>query len=254
MKFAIIVSKKDPAGLNIAKHLEKQGIPVHREEKDIIYLENIDKNSELRNYDFIIFASRHKGAKSKLLSLHAPGNWKQADFGGKPGEVCPTSAIFLKHMFKILNKNKENYPTSLEVTHHGPYIEKTCCFIEIGSNEEDWKDEKAAEIIAETIKQAITSKPDKAKIAIGLGGPHYCPNFNKIQLNSDYAIGHIIPEYSLPVSEELIKQALNKTIPKPEIVLSDWKGLGKSEEKQKLLEILKKLNIKLMRTSEIEKE
>ena len=44
MKFAIVVSKQDIAGMNIAKHLEKLGIPVHREEKDIIYLENIDKN------------------------------------------------------------------------------------------------------------------------------------------------------------------------------------------------------------------
>ena len=250
MKFAIIVSKKDTAGLNIAKHLEKQGIPVHREEKDIIYLENIDKNPELRNYDFIIFASRHKGAKSKLLSLHAPGNWRKADFGGKPNKVCPTSALFLKHIFKILNKNKEDYPASLEVTHHGPYIEKPCCFIEIGSNEEDWKDEKAAEIIAETIKQAITSKPDKAISSILIGGGHYNQAGNKIMLRADYAIGHIIPKHMLEfIDENMINEAINKTIPKPEIILLNWKGLG--QYKQKVKDLLDKMHLKYERVQNI---
>ena len=149
MKFTIIVSRKDIAGVNIAKHLEELGINVTYVGCNIINAEDIDKTLEA---DFIIFASKHKGAKNKMLSLHAPGNCKQADYGGKPEKVCPTSTLMLKHFFKILNKNKRDWNLTLEVTHHGPYIEKPCLFIEIGGSKEDWIQEEAGEIIAKTIQ------------------------------------------------------------------------------------------------------
>ena len=62
--------------------------------------------------------------------------------------------------------------------------------------------------------------------------------FNKIQLNSDYAIGHIIPEYILPLTKEIILEAISKTKEKPEIILLDWKGLGNSEQKQEIINLL----------------
>jgi len=191
-----------------------------------------------------------------MLSVHAPGNWGAAEMGGKKRQVCLTSSLFLKHLFQILNqevkKANSDYEVTLEATHHGPYIEKPCCFIEIGSCEENWRDKKAGLIIAETIKKAITTKVKKHKTAIGIGGPHYCPNFNKIQLNSDYALSHIIPQYSFPVTEEMIKQAINKTQEKVDLVLLDWKGL-KSEQRQELVRLLNSLNLDYKRTSEIEK-
>ncbi|HUS48939.1 MAG TPA: D-aminoacyl-tRNA deacylase, partial [Candidatus Paceibacterota bacterium] len=196
--------------------------------------------------------------KGKMLSVHAPGNWRKAELGGKPERVCKTSSIILKTFFQEINKNiPKEWGSTLECTHHGPYIEKPCLFIEIGSSEKEWQDKKAGKIIAETIKQSIDSfnkKEDKKFIsAIGIGGPHYCPNFNKIQLNSCYALGHIIPEYALPLTEEMLQEAINKTIPKPEIILLDWKGLGKSEQRQQIIELLKKSGLEFKRTSEVEK-
>ncbi|HUS50913.1 MAG TPA: D-aminoacyl-tRNA deacylase, partial [Candidatus Paceibacterota bacterium] len=162
MKFAIVCSSKDEAGKNIFKQIH-ENFPMLSHylltDKDTIYADNIDKTL-LKDYDFIIFATKHQSQEhNKYFSVHAPGNWPDAEpkFGGKPGKICPTSSLFLKHIFKILNKNSKEseYSCTLECTHHGPYIEKPCCFIEIGSTISEWKDKHAGKIIAETIKQSI---------------------------------------------------------------------------------------------------
>ena len=96
-------------------------------------------------------------------------------------------------------------------------------------------------------------KQDKWIPCIAIGGTHYCPNFNKIQLNSDYAISHVIPEYSFPLTETMIKEAEEKTKEQIKKVLIDWKGCGGSEQRQKVLDILDKVGLKYERTSSVEK-
>ena len=91
------------------------------------------------------------------------------------------------------------------------------------------------------------------EIAIAIGGPHYCPNFNKIQLRSNIAISHVIPQYAFPFTEEMIKEAISKTDEEVDFVLLDWKGLGNSEQRQRILEILDKNYISYKRTSDVDK-
>ena len=264
MRFAIAYSKKDLAGINIINQLKQISftpqIPIIELKKETIYSKNIDKLPELKNIDFLVFASKHASEKKQpSLSLHAPGNWRGADLGGEIGKVCSTSSLILKHLFQELNKNAEeanlkNYEVTLECTHHGPYLEKPCCFIEIGSSEKQWQDEQAGKIIAKTILSLQDYNPNKEYIpSIGIGGPHYCPNFNKIQLNTNYAISHIIPSYALPLTENMLKQAEEKTIEQVQIILLDWKGCGKSEQRQQITEIIKQSRLKYKRTSEVEK-
>ena len=263
MNFAVLYSKKDLAGKNIVEHLKSHflpQIPILDLKKETIYSERIDKHPFLKNSDFLIFASKHRSKeKRKTLSLHAPGNWRGADFGGKQGKVCPTSSLILKYLFQQLNKivkqEKSDFEVTLECTHHGPYLEKPCCFIEIGSQETEWQDKKAAKIIAKTIASLQNyKKPKITKTAIGLGGPHYCPNFNKIQLNSQYAVSHIIPQYSLPLTQPILQEAIEKTQEHVDCILLDWKGLGKSKEREQIIKLLKKLDLNFKRTSEIEKD
>ena len=259
MKFEIIISKKDAAGMNIAQELDKLKISYNLLEQQTIYEDDLDKKLD-SDADFFIFATKHQSVKdSKTLTVHAPGNWNKADFGGQEGIVCPTSTNFIKHIFKILNNQAQeketDYQVTLEATHHGPKLDKPCCFIEIGSTQKQWQDPAAGEIIASTIQQAISNfKEDKDNIpAIAIGGPHYCPNFTKIQLNSQYSIGHIIANYAFPVSKEMIQQAIDKTIEKPKTVIIDWKGCGKSEERQKLIDLLENMNLKIVRTDRVGK-
>lgn len=253
IKFVIVSSKKDPAGMNIAKKLENLYVEVNYLETESIYSENINRDIE---GDFFIFVSKHKSEKNiKTLTIHAPGNWKKADFGGKDGKVCPTNSLFLKHLFLILNKKAKglDFQISLEVTHHGPYIKKPCCFIEIGSSENEWRDLSTAKVIAETVDEAIKTYNPSIKMisTIGIGGPHYCPNFNKVQLSKDYALGHIIPEYTLPLTLEMLEEAIEKTIPKPELAILDWKGCKNSEERQNILVLLEKFKLNYIKTSDV---
>ena len=263
--FLIVASKKDKAGTNITTALSQYG--GHKfllVDEDIIEDSNykdLNTSARIKKADFVIFASKHQSKKGgKTLSIHAPGNWNQADFGGQEGKVCSTSAQFLKQTFEILNKNvKESdlrgYDVTLECTHHGPLINKPCMFIEIGATETEWKDRRAAFVLAKTIDEAITKFQVNPynEVAVGIGGPHYCPSFNKIQLNSNFAISHIIPSYALPLTDKMILEALNKTEEEVDLVLIDWKGCGKAEVRDKVAEVLERNYIRYKRTSRVKK-
>jgi len=51
----------------------------------------------------------------------------------------------------------------------------------------------------------------------------------------------------------MIKEAEEKTLEQIECALIDWKGCGKSEERQKVVEVLDRLGLKYKRTSHVEK-
>lgn len=260
--YLIVASKLDKAGTNITTQMSQFGndYKFYLVDEEIIFDKNIDKE-KINQYDFIIFASKHQSEKGgKTLSIHAPGNFRNADFGGEKGKVCKTSALFQKQFFEKLQENAkkfhlDDYSITLECTHHGPLIDKPCVFVEIGATEVEWRDTKAAFVMAKTISEMISGFRENPynEIAVGLGGPHYCPNFNKIQLNSNVAISHIISQNVFPFTEEMIKEAIAKTEEEVDFVLLDWKGLGTSEQRQEMLNILDKLYINHKRTSDVEK-
>ncbi len=272
-KYLIVASKKDSAGINITTQLsqfrenpvlssmkQSPSFDFYLCEKEIIYTENLDLE-KINQYDFIIFASKHQSEKKeKTLSIHAPGNWRRAELGGTSEKICKTSALFQKQMFEKLKINADkyhlqDYKVTLECTHHGPLIEKPCVFIEIGSTENEWKNRKPGFVIATTIRDIIKDFKENPyhEVAFGIGGPHYCPNFNKIQLNSNIALSHILPQYVLPLSEGMMHEALEKTQEGIDFALLDWKGLGNSEQRKQITDILDKLHINYKRTSEVSK-
>ena len=273
-KYLIVASKKDKAGINITTQLsqfrknpivpvlkgDEAGFDFYLVEEEIIHTRNLDYD-KINKYDFIIFASKHKSEKSeKTLSVHMPGNWRRADFGGQPERVCKSSAIFFKQIFEKLKANADkyelkDYKVTLEATHHGPLIDKPCIFIEIGSTENEWVNRKAGFIVAKTISDIIkeTRENPYNEVAVGIGGPHYCPNFNKIQLSSNVALSHIIPSYVMPITEQMIIEAIKKTEEEVDFVLLDWKGIKTADERKRIIEILDKNYIQHKKTSDIKK-
>lgn len=269
MQTAIIVSKKDPAGLNIKRALLKlfpfeeidekfDGNEVYQlkttklyiVEEASIYCEDLDKKIKA---DFFLFATKHK-AESKIpsLSVHTQGNWAKAEFGGRDSQLCIAPASYLKMALLKLDglAKGTKFEIIQECTHHGPYLEKPTMFIEIGSSEEQWEDEQAAEIIAETIEHLLNNKPPKYRIAFGIGGLHHTPTFKKVMLNTDIAFGHVCPKYNLEnLNKEMIKQALERTMEKVDLVVLDWKGLG--QYKEKVTSLLKELNLSYKKTKEL---
>jgi D-aminoacyl-tRNA deacylase len=274
-KYLIISSKEDPASMNIVNQLnqfrpnpllesmkkpdtEKPIFDIYTLENSMLETENLD-HEKINKYDFVIFASKHQSKKEeKSLSVHTPGNFRTADAGGIKGKVCPSSALLNKFMFEKLNEiaeeqNLHEFNITMEATHHGPLIDVPCVFIEIGSTLLEWKNSRAGFIIAKTIHETVEKfKPSKyPEVAIGIGGPHYCPGFNKLQKDSNVAFSHIIPQYAMPITEEMIKETLNKTEEDYDFVVIDWKGLGISEERQRVINILEKNYIQWKKVSDI---
>src|SRR3989339_717861 len=236
-KFLVVASKQDEAGINITTSLsqfqenpllntlkDKPSFDFYLIENEIVETKNLDLE-KINKYDFIIFASRHKSEKNeKSICIHAPGNFRETRLGGEDGKLSMTSALFMKQTFGKLNKianenNLKNYKVTMEVTHHGPLINKPCMFIEIGSTILEWKDKKVA-------------------FAIGIGGGHYCPIFNKLQLNSNIAFSHIIPKYALPLTKEMIMRAISNTDEEVDFVVLDFNGLGNKEIRDEVIKIL----------------
>ena len=275
-KFLVLASKQDEAGMNIVTQLSQfrknpvSGI-LSREEKyfdifivdnSILFEENLNLN-QINEYDFVIFASKHKSEKhTKSLTVHAPGNlsFEEPKFGGKKGKVCIASAVFQKQIFKKLKENAEKsalkkYNVTMEATHHGPLINKPCLFIEIGSTEEEWKDKRAGFAVAKTISETIQEfKENKYhEIAVGIGGPHYCPEFNKLQLDSNVAISHVIPKYISQITEEMIKEVWKKTGEEVDFAIVDWKGLGNAEQRQKVIDVLEEIKLPWKKLGDVER-
>lgn len=270
---AIISSSKDPAGINIRDNLVKHHDFKDSNEKfdnsavfeldaegkkiksylindDLIFAENIDKKI---NADILVFASKHRSKENtKSFAVHSIGNWHSNEMGGKEKQLCQSSAILMKNMFIELAKHEKeiDYEMTMEATHHGPYTEKPSIFAEIGSTEAEWTNEENGKIIADTIMNGLKNNNSNYKIAIGIGGPHYCSNFNKIALETDVALSFVCPKFHLDkLDESMIKQAIEKTKEKIDFVLLDWKGLGK--EKQRIIKILEALKIEYKRTDKI---
>ncbi|PVX25619.1 MAG: hypothetical protein CW716_07680 [Candidatus Bathyarchaeum sp.] len=262
-----IASTKDTAGMNIAKSLidhysfEKcsetfHNSPIytkklHNKETKLLFV-----NTEIVDTQFLgslfspsmfVFLSRHSSAKGiPTLSVHTPGNISEAQFGGKPRtvSVSPAAAMknALKEMAKLTDERGLVYEVSYECTHHGPSLDAPAMFVELGSSPEQWKDLKAAEVVAHAAVVAV-SDCSSCSVALGIGGPHYNKKFTKLALGTQAAFGHMIPKYALAdVDAELLGQCVEKTMETVDSVVLDWKGI-KGEHKPKIVAALEKLDI-----------
>jgi len=269
MRFAIIVSEKDPAGLNIKDslislgfkeldekfegnsiHQLKDNIKLYTAKKESIYCENIGKEIKA---DMFVFATKHQSAKGiSSLSCHIPGNWSKAEAGGSDRKLCIGPALFLKQAFLRLNENAKDteHEITMECTHHGPYLEKPCFFIEIGSSLDEWQNKDSGDIIAKTIMDVLSKDTKEGKSCFVIGGSHYNQAANKIMSRTEYAVAHICPKHMLEyLDDDLLKQAIERTVPKVGIVFLDWKGLG--QFKQKVVDLLEKNKVKYEKVQKI---
>ncbi|MAG47497.1 hypothetical protein CL617_02735 [archaeon] len=268
---AIITSKKCPVGINVSsifldsynfketENFEDNPVYTLNENKDIklytinelhINAENLHKKIKA---DLFLFVSTHRSKKQvNSLSIHPIGNWNDARLGGLPNKLVPVNSNYLKELFLELEKNNNlDYETIIESTHHGPYNEKPCLFIEIGSSEKQWQDKKAGEIIAKTVINTLTKKINSYKNVVIFGGTHYNYLAIKILKQSNYSISHICPKYNMEsLSENLIKQSFEKSIPKPEFAVIEWKSMN-AEQRNELIQKFDSLKIKYKKDKEL---
>ncbi|KAF3594928.1 hypothetical protein DY000_02025192 [Brassica cretica] len=136
---------------------------------------------------------------------------------GKPGWAALTSPR-IGPWLRLLKKMAEAYSLvpefeiTLEGTHHGPITSKPTMFLEIGSTEEYWKRQDAAQVMALLMWEGLglgggeavgdwNSETGKRKVLLGIGGGHYAPRHMDVVLKDDVWVGHLLSGYSLPMEE-----------------------------------------------------
>lgn len=224
-----------------------EGEPVRKQgELELVFTETLHvfaDNVGSIETDCFVFISSHKSAAGKpTLTCHCVGNWGKAELGGRDRALVPTSAFLLRnYLLGLAEQQKSNslpFEVAQECTHHGPFLAKPAVFIELGSSEAQWRDEKAALAVAETVINCTSFECEKSVVpAIGIGGTHYCSEFTKLVLRKQFAFSHVCPEYNLQnLDAEMLQQAIACSVEKPQKIVIDWKGLGK--EKQRVLDLL----------------
>jgi D-aminoacyl-tRNA deacylase len=272
---ALVAWRADPAGMNIVKKLEElyefrkleerfDGNCVLEGEIGLgtckLYL--IEREHVYADYvndieaEAIIFLSKHSSASGKpTISVHPIGNWGKAMLGGRDKKLVPASSGIMSALLKKIEEEMEehgltSYELSYEATHHGPWVEKPCCFVEIGSRKVQWTDECAAEVVARAVAEATQ---DSCKTFVGIGGPHYNPRFTRLTLRCNIGFSHMCAKYALSELDRIaVMEAVAKTVEEVDGIAVDEKGLG--GEKKRVWELLNGLDMDVKKVKELKRE
>ena len=249
-KISIIASDHDIASLTIAKEVEKLDLPVFYL-KNRSFLHILDK--DLPASDCYIILSRHSSAAGEpAFTVHSVGNFSpdEPKLGGKAATLGKTHAeiqtLLLYSLSQNIGSDLSHFDVVSEATHHGPLLSKPVIFIEMGSSQDVWSNDKTAKVIAKSIKFFLDYPQHSFSSAIGFGGGHYPRKIAQSMLSLEYAVGHICPKYAIDfLTMDIIEQMINKTISSQpvEYVLFDKKGMKKRQE---IKEIVTNLSLKVI--------
>jgi len=250
----IAASEKDPAGVNIASCLredfdfEKTGRGSYAYEgadAELVITPNriINEDYFENRYpgtEAILFITRHVSKEGvSSITAHTPGNFNDAQYGGREKTLCISNPAAQKlaicTMEREREKNDLDFQVTLEATHHGPLTAVPTTFLEIGSSEKQWKNEDAGHAVASAAIAALDYGTITCKKAIGVGGGHYPEKLTRLMIETDWAVGHIIPRYAFPLDEDIIRQAVEKNNGGTTAIF-DWKGTPARSQYKSLFE------------------
>lgn len=223
--------------------------------RDMIDCEHLEDHF---NAEVFIFCSRHRAASGKpALLVHSTGNLGlDAEFGGQPQQLSVSAGSLVARALRTLQDEKErqdlvDFDVTMEVTHHGPTSMKTpLMFIELGSEEEHWKNEKGARAVA-TAAMACIDESFSKTVSIGFGGNHYASKFNRLVLEKGVCMGHMAPKYAIEgLTPNVVRQMITSSKELVERAIIDWKGTN-AEQKAHLFPILEELDIETVRAKHL---
>ncbi|XP_031478754.1 D-aminoacyl-tRNA deacylase [Nymphaea colorata] len=173
----------------------------------------------------VMFLSKHTAVSNKpALTVHPIGvpHLREDETplqGGRPGWAAPPNprvGPWLRLLKKIANSHNliPEFEVTLEGTHHGPEIDIPTLFVEIGSTEEYWRRQDAAQVVALLLWQGLgldsgggdgigkwNGNSEKNKVLLGLGGGHYAPRHLDVVVKDGVWVGHLLSGYSLPMED-----------------------------------------------------
>ena len=209
---------------------------------------DLDESVEL-----VIVLSTHKSKiHEKVMTAHYPGNWDKAEMKGEPRTLVKANASALKILLQEIKKeaDKIGWSTTLEADHHGPTGKTPMIFVEIGSTEEEWNDEKAAEGMAKALMvsferiERVKAGEEKFESCLIFGGGHYPKKATELVLGSEFAISHICPKYAIDkLDDEMFRQAIKKNVEvvKRVFVLKEGTNVA---QKEKIRALCEKFNVR----------
>ncbi|XP_059308648.1 D-aminoacyl-tRNA deacylase-like isoform X1 [Lycium ferocissimum] len=252
----VVATTTDPASINPAKELLAMpgwqpgptldqrvrsfingDVRVLEHDKGIVEEDDLDQRWEMctgQHVDEVIFLSKHTAVSNRpALTIHPIGvpHLKEGDVppqGGRPGWAAPPNPRMGPWMI-LLNKIAEShnlipeFEITFEATHHGPVTTKPTMFIEIGSTEEYWKRQDAAQVVAlvsfTLLVAALllvweglglgggppvgnwSSTSANNKVLLGIGGGHYVPRHTDVIKKDGCWVGQLLSGYSLPMED-----------------------------------------------------
>jgi D-aminoacyl-tRNA deacylase len=264
----IVASTCDTASMNIRQqllthyHFEESGETFHTHPvyvsatgDDEVRLITIDEepiySQAITTYltpQRVLYLSRHSSRSgTPTLSVHTPGNLDRAEKGGLSRKVSIAPANALRKALLTMAKQKDerglSYKVSYEGTHHGPSLDVPTMFVELGSSPTEWKDEEAAEAVADAAMAATSDHFSPSQAVVGIGGPHYNKKFTQIALDQPMAFGHIVPKYAVSqLTAKMVQHCVERTEERVEEILLDWKGI-KGQHKARLVEALEQVRV-----------
>ncbi len=266
-KVSLLYSLKDPAGRNMASEIsERMGeqfnlgdksIELISFEREILYVKSCDELG-VSDFDYVVALSRHSGTPHRpILTAHVPGNFGQARYGGEHFKLGIAIPSLMKEYLLAASKKVAGtgYSVGFEPTHHGPTIEKPLAFLEIGCDETAWNDPDGIKIAVESVMEALENWTiGKYVPAIAFGGPHVNDHFTKVELTTEYAIGHAARKLDAGwVDKTMVEQAIERNGEPPEVAIVDNKGL-RGEDRERIESALREIGLRTVRVKRLLRE
>ena len=266
--YVLVASSKNIASMNLASAvvevgpLESTGIefmgrPLYQ--KDSVILATIDTeiifppdlDAFFRPQAYIFLSTHRAESGIPSLTVHTTGNFTDKEsLGARPREVGVIDPDLQKNYFLSLNSRKpslEGFELTIEATHHGPTsLQRPVLFVELGSSEKNWTDERAARVVAESLMDSLAVGKKWGKVALAFGGTHYPAKFNRLLLESDFALSAVVAKHSLQwIDAPMFGQLIQKTLKFPKNVLIDWKGMG--EHRNRIVSLAQQFGLEVVR-------
>lgn len=256
----IVYSSLDEIALGVGEALLKRanGTLAREKEEFTEYGSDVGKiiriNSHIVDAEFLdglaggeplVLISRHTSKQGVLsMTTHAPGNWSEDHRdGGRPRELGLAAPEMMLSCISSMAKHSGGIGVTYEATHHGPFLRTPSLFVEVGGPET--VPGSAIGSLSESIYLSLNSEAEYDKAAIGIGSGHYPSKFTKLALDGKFAFGHIMPKHYCD-NVDMLQQALERSSPKPEVAVIEWKGLA-SPARTKIIEKLGTLGLDYVR-------
>lgn len=184
--------------------------------------------------EHLVVPSRHEMAKPRpMFTAHTPGT--------SPSLSVAHASLKSWLFRRICEERPEGYDCELEATHHGPNTERiSVTFVEVGSTEREWGDEKALRALASALEGLAEFKTSGGPVAMSVGDLHY--SLLKREVLGGIDVGHII--HKDVVTADLVLTALAKHVEPPRIVVVYKKSL-KGDVRRAVIEALKERGVEL---------